>query len=371
MRKLITAFIISLGVVLFFIPACTGGESVKPGTKAYIVDTYVGDVSVSHDSGNSWIPIEIGMILRENDMLKTGNDSFADIIMPERGIFRISFDTIIHLKNLTQRLEQISVKKGKLYVNITEKLKSEEKFTVETDVAVVAARGTQFTVETDGDTTTTTVNEGKVVAMENIDIEGDVAAQEALDEALEVEVAPNEEVSFDKESKEKLEEQIKESVKEGNTDEAVDKAKEHRKNNTQKKKNVMTKDKDTWNNLSKEEKKEQIRMKLDQLQDEKKRKMEEKKDQEMLEKAMEKGRGTNSMAGKKVGKNQTTIQDDIKDDVANKKVDETKKKLGIDNKIDEKFDESVSDEDAMDKVMKDKKGGAGSLIDKYKEKKGK
>ncbi len=372
MKKYILLSIFSILSVLLIVAACTGGNTgtVKAGSVSYIVDTFVGDVTLSHDAGNNWSSVEVGMVLREDDMIKTGKDSSVDIIMPDRGIFRVADESIIHLKKLATKLEQIAVKKGKLFVNVTEKLQGDESFKVETEVAVVAIRGTQFSVETDGEVTTTTVVEGKVQALENINVEGDVEAQKSVEDALEVEVSSNQVVAFDKKSKDELEKQINDSLKKSGTNDLVNVAKEHRKKNQPKRTQAMKKDKDVWDQLTKEEKKALIKEKLEEI---KLKKEEEKKDKEMLNKAMEKARGgKESLADKYVGEEQTSTAEDQKNKEADKLLEKYKQKQGQNT-----TEPQANDADDLIKNYKKKSSttssensdDSGSLIDKYKKKK--
>lgn len=373
MKRIAMAAVFSLLLSGVVISACTQGTSVKPGQTAYVVDTFVGEVTISRDAGNSWKPIEIGMLLMEEDIIRTGRDSFVDIIMPDRGIFRISYESTVHLKKLALKMEQISVKKGKLFVNITEKLEGDETFKVETDVAVVAVRGTQFSVETDGDTTTATVNEGMIKALENIDVEADTEVQQSIEEALEVDVTQDQSLVFDKDSTEELEKEINQQIKGKDKDEVVDIAKGLRTQKQPKRTQAMKKDKDVWDTLTKEEKKELIRQQLDELR---KKKEEEKKDREMLDQALQKVRGKESLADKYVDEKQTTTAQDQEDRLADKVMDKYKQKQGQDT-----TSPQAEDSDDLINKYKTKKTttapdsgtedteDSGSLIDKYKKKK--
>lgn len=100
---------------------CTQNGSIKTDEFIYIIDVYSGEVEFSHNEGKEWKNVEAGMTLVENDILKTGANSFCDIIMPNRGIFRVAGNSVISLKYLRKEIESINIKKGKQYLLDLEK----------------------------------------------------------------------------------------------------------------------------------------------------------------------------------------------------------------------------------------------------------
>ncbi len=184
-------FILFLSV--FSILILNNGFSEKD--KAYTVSLFVGDVRVSHNSGVNWNMVEAEMELKEADTIKTGMDSFCDILMPGRGNFRVVDNTIVTINKLKKQLEEIKVKKGKALFTISKKLKSDETFRVESDIAVAAVRGTEFLVETDGEKLKYSVVKGKVLIRRNVKIPVEDTDEELV-KSIEVEADANQELEL-------------------------------------------------------------------------------------------------------------------------------------------------------------------------------
>ncbi|MGC8766034.1 MAG: FecR domain-containing protein [Brevinematia bacterium] len=163
--------------------------------ECYLLSMYVGDVRVSMDNGNKWEKPEVEMKLYESSMVKTGSESYCDVMMPKRGVFRIVENSLILIDKLKKSLEEIKVKKGRVLLNITYKLKEGEKFSVQTDVAIAAVRGTKFIIETDGKILKCKVGEGSVVLRRNIRLPVDVEDEELLSK-LEVVANANQEIEL-------------------------------------------------------------------------------------------------------------------------------------------------------------------------------
>jgi hypothetical protein len=89
--------------------------------------------------------------------------------MPDKGILRVSANTTLQFAALNERINTLSVVNGKVVVNITEALGSEEQFKVESTTAVVAVRGTEFVVDVRKDGSTAgSVNRGRVAFRQRI-----------------------------------------------------------------------------------------------------------------------------------------------------------------------------------------------------------
>ncbi len=161
----------------------------------YTISLFVGDVHVSHNSGQNWATVLPDMELKEADTIKTGADSFCDILMPGRGNFRIVDNTIVSINKLKKQVEEIKVKKGKVLFTISTKLKGDESFKVESDVAVAAVRGTEFVVETDGNKLKYSVIKGRVAIRRNVNIPVEDRDSE-LAKSLEVEASDNQEIEL-------------------------------------------------------------------------------------------------------------------------------------------------------------------------------
>lgn len=135
----------------------------------YVMDVFVGDVQASVNGGE-WKPVDTGMELHESDKVKTGADSYCEIVMPNRGIFRLEQKTEVLLKTLAPGSERIQVRHGGFIANIVNHLTPQENFEVETTTAVVAVRGTRFEVSVgDEEDSTVAVQSGTVTMSPNLD----------------------------------------------------------------------------------------------------------------------------------------------------------------------------------------------------------
>jgi outer membrane protein assembly factor BamB len=114
---------------------------------------------------NNNVPAEIGDIVKESDTIVTAPDSFCDIRMGG-SIIRIKENSKVIFSSLLRKENGESItlgmSEGKMLCKPKKLLKSES-FTVKTPTAIAAVRGTQFTIETDKDQTTSVkVFSGKV-----------------------------------------------------------------------------------------------------------------------------------------------------------------------------------------------------------------
>ncbi len=196
MKRLSILFVLITAAVAVAIFGCNK-KTVQPDV-VYLIDAYVGDVQVSHN-GTDWLPAEVGMELKQADVIKTGDNSFCDIVMPNRGIFRVTYNSVIYLSKLTEKIEELEVRQGRIAVNVTEKLEADEDFRISTGTAVVAIRGTQFVLEMkpSGDFNTV-VKEGVVVAKPAVNLSrlNNAAVRSEVDKNLEVKIEANQAVSF-------------------------------------------------------------------------------------------------------------------------------------------------------------------------------
>lgn len=175
--------------------------------ESYQIGLLVNDVKVSHNNGKNWNTAEVDMGLIEADTVKTGDASYCDIIMPERGNFRIIDNSLISISSLKKQIEAIKVKKGKALFNIAKKLGPDESFTVETTVAVAAVRGTQFVIDSDEQKVNVTVNKGKVLITRNVKLPADSNPDE-LKKFLEVEASENQTIELTMDENKALEDTL-------------------------------------------------------------------------------------------------------------------------------------------------------------------
>jgi hypothetical protein len=185
------------GIVCFIaILLLTGTAMAVENPDAFVLSLYVGKVRVSHNNGKSWNSVKVEMPLKEKDTIKTWINSYCDILMPNRGNFRIVDNSLVSMNILKKQIEEIKVKKGRVLFNVSKKLSKGETFRVETDVAVASVRGTEFEMDTDSEKLHVSVSEGAVNVKRNVTIPEGVEVDEDLGKYLEVEVAGNQTIEM-------------------------------------------------------------------------------------------------------------------------------------------------------------------------------
>lgn len=157
----------------------------------FVADVVEGNVKVTLSSNNTRLSLEPGMELHTQDKIQTGEDSFCDIIMPERGIFRIEDNSQINLSVLERGKDQLKVIQGKVGLNITKKLKRKESFKVQTEVAIASVRGTQFFVEMNGSNNNIILLRGEVHLKRNLDISASENIKKLVNQELEITLTSN------------------------------------------------------------------------------------------------------------------------------------------------------------------------------------
>jgi hypothetical protein len=112
-----------------------------------VVDS--GTVQVKHING-VWISAENGMVLYQNDAIKTGDNTSASIILFESSIIRLDSNTEVTLKEVLHQVEgtkvMIQQDEGRTW-NTISKISGIDNYEVQTPVAVASVRGTSFSVQ--------------------------------------------------------------------------------------------------------------------------------------------------------------------------------------------------------------------------------
>jgi hypothetical protein len=123
-----------------------------------------GTVEVKH-SGESWTAAEDGMILYQSDSIKTGEDTYASVVLFESSIIRLDNNTEITLTEIIQTAEETSVTidqdAGRTWSTIS-KISGMENYEVQTSTTVASTRGTSFDTNVSGNETTIGVGSGTV-----------------------------------------------------------------------------------------------------------------------------------------------------------------------------------------------------------------
>lgn len=191
-----------------------------------VVTLVVGDVNVKKLGSSDWRPLMVEDVVAMGDSLKTGKDSYCEIQMVGRGVFRLENETELELAMLVNvdGNVQSSMKLAKGEIGLKPKsLKEGEIFEVETDTAVAAVRGTKFSVKADGSgNTMIAVAEGKVDVVPNIkafqkaEEQGlvDKKAAEILKQQMiqPVSVTANEELAMDSKQIEVIDQAIEKGI---------------------------------------------------------------------------------------------------------------------------------------------------------------
>jgi len=143
-------------------------EKVEKG-EAIVVTLVVGEVKVKKMGASDWREVSVEDILQMGDAIKTASDSYCELQMVKKGVFRIESGTEVFLSRLISRDDKIDsrmkLSKGTLALK-PKQLKQGESFEVETSTAVAAVRGTKFIVKVDDNgNTKVAVNEGRVAVV--------------------------------------------------------------------------------------------------------------------------------------------------------------------------------------------------------------
>jgi len=137
-----------------------------------ILSTTEGNVSVMKADTGSWIEAQVGMSLEEGDIIKTGDNSSAEITFFDGSTIELRAGTEIEIASLdistdtgstTITLEQAI---GNTISRVTKLVDPESRYEVETPAGVVAVRGSVMQVYVIEDGTTWTINlEGEIWAV--------------------------------------------------------------------------------------------------------------------------------------------------------------------------------------------------------------
>jgi FecR-like protein len=121
-----------------------------------------GTVQVKHE-GSNWTSAETGMFLFQSDALRTGEDTYASVILFESSIIRLDSNTEILLKKIIQQAETTNItieqESGRTW-NTIQKISGIDNYEVQTPTAIASVRGTAFDVNvtTSGSTRISVIN---------------------------------------------------------------------------------------------------------------------------------------------------------------------------------------------------------------------
>jgi len=114
---------------------------------------YGGDVFLQKPGEEDWLPIDNDIAIEEGDRIKTGNDSFAEILMDDGSLIRLDEDSSTTVTELSVDSEGKKISSrlflwvGRILSNVAGFKHRKSKFEVYTKTAVAGVRGTEFVIE--------------------------------------------------------------------------------------------------------------------------------------------------------------------------------------------------------------------------------
>jgi hypothetical protein len=156
-KILIIIPIIVILLIAIFILLSQTTDSVS----AQLVIDY-GTVEVQHNGG-TWEPAKSGMLLHQSDAVRTGEDTYASVILFESSIVRLDSNTQILIKELISDAAATNVtieqETGRTW-NTIQKISGIDNYEVQTPTTVASVRGTTFDVNVtqDGLTNVSVIN---------------------------------------------------------------------------------------------------------------------------------------------------------------------------------------------------------------------
>lgn len=157
---------IGLLLTIFLVSGLAGADDTRKAAPAGSVTFMVGEVSIMNTQ-EKWTPAGIGAPIFEGGAVRTGADSSCEITLTDSSVVRMDQNS----EQVIERADFADGKKislfaraGRLWLNAKKILSRNEDFSVRSDKAVCAIRGTVFGVDTAADTTKISVYQGQVAA---------------------------------------------------------------------------------------------------------------------------------------------------------------------------------------------------------------
>jgi len=153
MRRSVTPII--LGFVLLMIAFVYLAQAVFIVQLIGKVDKVEGDAEVQRQGKGPWFHLEEEHYVRTGDMVRTKEDSRAEIRWLDGTRVRVEPNTRLKIKKCSMntlkksKRSEFRLDVGKLWIRIIETLSSDSKFEVTTPTTTAAVRGTVFSVEVD------------------------------------------------------------------------------------------------------------------------------------------------------------------------------------------------------------------------------
>lgn len=157
--------LIILAAILFMLPV-----SAFCAKDVAVLSSYDGDVQVRLNDEDSWGEAITGMLLQEEDSIKTGVDGKAKIVLSDESVITVGALSVFLIKSVSEDYETgdrnvlFNLEQGTVRARVTKLQTSTSSFEIQTPTAVAGVRGTDFVVEMNpkNDEAIVTVLEGQV-----------------------------------------------------------------------------------------------------------------------------------------------------------------------------------------------------------------
>jgi len=138
--KNIAGFISILSILFFFTSGLYSEGQKEPAiiSNNGIISYLEGDVSINNNSA------EIGHMVKSTDTIKTGENSYCEVVFGQSNVFKLDENTITQI-NWTQ--SDIKIQAGAIsavFTKLNKFLNDEKDFTISTPTIVAGVRGTVF-----------------------------------------------------------------------------------------------------------------------------------------------------------------------------------------------------------------------------------
>jgi hypothetical protein len=160
--------VVALGFVIALVLGSVGllGGAKALGSSATLT-LIGGSVSVRHGAGGTFVDGVDGEVLRPGDTVRTGAESRAVLTYFEGSTVTIEPGTELAIDAVSSQdsttVVQMTQTIGRTWHVVTRLVNGNSKYEVKTPASTASVRGTAFTVETDGSSTTVTTTDGTVV----------------------------------------------------------------------------------------------------------------------------------------------------------------------------------------------------------------
>lgn len=141
-----------------------GGRALGSSTTISVIG---GDVSVRHGTGGTYVAAVDGEVLNAGDSVRTADGARAVLTYFEGSTVTIEPNTELTINAASAQgndtIVVMTQSVGRTWHVVTKLVQGGSKYEVHTPASTASVRGTAFTVDTDGDTTTITTTQGTVI----------------------------------------------------------------------------------------------------------------------------------------------------------------------------------------------------------------